>query len=145
MSKPSSHLVPEINEWALLKGRQDLTSKIMNNKNQSRRYFFLSDYYQSGGCVTFTAHLLRSLGKKWVFLIRDGYLEGDQSRSTQLFRKREGRDFGYGVSYKIQPKEILEESNRPFITDCFHYSHILGPELKRVGVKFDSIYSPSKI
>ncbi len=57
---------------------------------EERLYLYFSDYMY-GGCATFTAHLLHTIGKKYVlYIIKGGFKE--------KFRKG---DFGYAYTTKI--------------------------------------------
>src|SRR5215212_6897936 len=74
---------------------------------EERRYFFLSDYYDYDGCVTFTAHLLHSLRKKSVLLL------------TKKLEENTRGDFGYGIQYHNTSTKVLEAIKNPFITDMY--------------------------
>lgn len=52
--------------------------------------------------------------------------------------------FGYGILCKTQHRKQLEDSERPFIADCFNYSHILDPNLKRKDITL-VIHDPTEI
>lgn len=79
-----------------------------------RQYFFLSDFYRWGGTVTFTAHLLNTLGRKHILRIQNAPNDNEVSGN-----------FGYGIDYKIVTSEFLDNINNPFITDFFRYNHLL--------------------
>lgn len=76
-------------------------SKEKNNNRE--HFFFLSDYIY-GGCLTFTVHLLHSLGKKLVFKMSN-------------YHEKRTRDFVYGVEYQNVPLTVLDAIKKPFITD----------------------------
>ena len=84
-----------------------------------------------GGCLTFTAHLLHSLGKKRVFKI-----------SKKSHEKRT-RDFGYGIEYQNVSLTVFDSIKYPFITDM--YRHFDGlKKLKRNDVTI-VIHDPGEI
>jgi hypothetical protein len=62
-----------------------------------------------GCCLTFTVHLLHSLGKKRVFKI-----------SKKSHEKRT-RDFGYGIEYQNVPLTVFNAIKYPFITHMFRH------------------------
>ena len=68
-------------------------------------FFFLSDCIYGGG-LTFTVHLLHSLGKKLVFKISKNY-------------EKRTRDFGYGIEYQNVPLTVFDAIKNPFITDMY--------------------------
>jgi hypothetical protein len=99
-------------------------------EQQQRPFFFLSDFMY-GGCLTFTAHLLHSLGKKRVFKI-----------SKKSHEKRT-RDFGYGIEYQNVSLTVFDSIKYPFITDM--YRHFDGlKKLKRNDVTI-VIHDPGEI
>jgi hypothetical protein len=63
-------------------------------KQRERQYFFIADNYLYGGCVTFTAHLMHLLERKWF------------RRITNRFEK-EFREFGYGICYQNVTSRVL--------------------------------------
>ena len=81
-------------------------------KETQRQYFFISDHYLYGGCVTFTAHLMHLLGRKWF------------RRITNRF-ERVFKEFGYGIYYQNVTPETLDFAEKPFITDMFKNFHLL--------------------
>jgi hypothetical protein len=95
-----------------------------------RQYFFLSDFYKYGGCVTFTAHLLHSLGKKRLVNITNG--SGERIK-----------DFGYGINYHNVSVDVLDTIKNPFITDMFKNFHLLE-KLKRNDITI-VIHDPTEI
>ncbi len=97
-----------------------------------RRYFFLSDFYHWGGTVTFTAHLLNSIGRKQVIRI------GNVPKSSVI-----SGNFGYGLDYQILHSDFLDETSKPFIIDFFNYHHILH-KLKRNDITI-VIHDPTEI
>ena len=64
-------------------------------EQQQRPFIFLSDHMY-GDCLTFTVHLLHSLGKKLVFKI-----------SNKSHEKRT-RNFGYGIEYQNVPLAVFD-------------------------------------
>jgi hypothetical protein len=99
---------------------------------EERQYLYLSDYMY-GGCATFTAHLLHSLGKKYVlYLIKRGFNE----------ESRKG-DFGYGIYYQNLSIEALDTIKNPFITDMYKHFHLLK-KLKRNDITI-VIHDPIEI
>ena len=99
-------------------------------EQQQRPFFFLSDFMY-GGCLTFTAHLLHSLGKKRVFKI-----------SKKSHEKRT-RDFGYGIEYQNVPLTVFDAIKNPFITDMYRHIERLR-KLKRNDVTI-VIHDPGEI
>ena len=89
-------------------------------KQRERQYFFIADNYLYGGCVTFTAHLMHLLGRKWF------------RRITNRF-EREFKEFGYGISYQNVTTEALDFAEKPFITDMFKNFHLLE-KMKRTDL-----------
>ncbi len=97
-----------------------------------REYFFLSDFYQWGGTVTFTAHLLNTIGRKQV--VRIGNIpEGDKTTGN----------FGYNIAYKIISLDSIDKAHKPFVTDFFKYYHVLH-RLKRNDLTI-VIHDPTEI
>lgn len=75
--------------------------------------FFLSDFYKRGGAVSFTAHLLYTIGSNQILRITK-------------HKKRNGTGpFGYGLYYKIVQPSFFDQCNSLFVTDFFRYEHIL--------------------
>jgi glycosyltransferase involved in cell wall biosynthesis len=99
-------------------------------EQQQRPFFFLSDFMY-GGCLTFTAHLLHSLGKKLVFKI-----------SKKSHEKRT-RDFGYGIEYQNVSLTVFDSIKYPFITDMYRHFDRLK-KLKRNDVTI-VIHDPGEI
>ena len=97
-----------------------------------RQYFFLSDFYHWGGTVTFTAHLLNSIGRKQVIRI------GNVPKSSGI-----SGNFGYGLDYQIVHSDFLDEASMPFIIDFFNYHHVLH-KLKRNDITI-VIHDPTEI
>jgi nitrate reductase cytochrome c-type subunit len=89
-------------------------------RERQRQYFFIADNYLYGGCVTFTAHLMHLLGRKWF------------RRITNRFEK-EFREFGYGIRYQNVPPKLLDFAEKPFITDMFKNFHVLE-RMKRTDI-----------
>ena len=89
-------------------------------KESERQYFFIADNYLYGGCVTFTAHLMHLLGRKWF------------RRITNRF-EREFKEFGYGISYQNVTAKVLDFAEKPFITDMFKNFHLLE-KMKRTDL-----------
>jgi glycosyltransferase involved in cell wall biosynthesis len=87
-----------------------------------RNYFFMSDFHKWGGAVTFTAHLLKTLGINKVLRI---------TKNTD--RIECGGDFGYGLKYLLVRPESVDDTVNPFITDFFQYDFML-PKLRRRDV-----------
>jgi hypothetical protein len=100
--------------------------------NPVRKYFFISDFHKWGGAVTFTAHLLKSLGKNHVYRI-----------SGSSDRRGEIGDFGYGIKYKLGMPSLIEQTSDPFITDFFHYESMI-PKMKRNDITV-VIHDPTEI
>jgi hypothetical protein len=99
-------------------------------EEQQRAFFFLSDYMY-GGCLTFTVHLLHSLGKKLIFKI------------TKNNYEKRTRDLGYGIEYQNVPLRVFEAIKDPFITDMFRHFERLK-KLKRNDVTI-VIHDPGEI
>jgi hypothetical protein len=97
---------------------------------RGRQYFFLSDYYRWGGCVTFTAHLLHSIRKKRILRIGKRY-------------EKKLIDFGYNIECQIVTKELLDNIKNPFITDLFK-NFLLLKRLKRIDITI-VIHDPTEI
>ena len=97
-----------------------------------RQYFFLSDFYHWGGTVTFTAHLLNSIGRKQVTRI------GNVPKSSVITG-----NFGYGLDYQIVHSDFLDETSKPFIVDFFNYNHVLR-KLKRNDITI-VIHDPTEV
>jgi hypothetical protein len=89
-------------------------------KQRERQYFFIADNYLYGGCVTFTAHLMHLLGRKWF------------RRITGRFEK-EFKEFGYGIRYQNVTAKALDFAEKPFITDMFKNFHVLE-RMKRTDI-----------
>ena len=98
---------------------------------EQRHYFFLSDYYNYGGCVTFTAHLLHLLRKKDVLLI------------TKKLEENTRGDFGYGIDYQNTSTRVLDAIKNPFITDMYRNFQLLQ-KLKRNDITI-VIHDPGEI
>jgi glycosyltransferase involved in cell wall biosynthesis len=98
-------------------------------QQQQRAFFFLSDYMYGGG-LTFTVHLLHSLGKKLVFKISKNH-------------EKRARDFGYGIEYQNVPLTVLDAIKNPFITDMYRQFGRLR-KLKRKDVAI-VIHDPGEI
>ena len=98
---------------------------------EERRYFFLSDYYDYDGCVTFTAHLLHSLRKKSVLLL------------TKKLEENTRGDFGYGIQYHNTSTKVLDAIKNPFITDMYKSFQLLQ-KLKRNDITI-VIHDPGEI
>ena len=98
---------------------------------EQRRYFFLSDYYNYGGCVTFTAHLLHLLRKKCVLLL------------TKKLEENTKGDFGYGIQYQNISTKVFDAIKNPFITDLYKNSQLLQ-KLKRNDITI-VIHDPGEI
>ena len=92
----------------------------MNQRKRQRQYFFIADNYLYGGCVTFTAHLMHLLGKKWF------------RRITNRFEKK-FREFGYGLYYQNVTPKVLDYAENPFVTDMFKNFHVLE-RMKRTDI-----------
>jgi glycosyltransferase involved in cell wall biosynthesis len=99
---------------------------------RKRQYFFLSDFHHWGGTVSFTAHLLNSIGGKQIALI--GNIPKDE---------RITGNFGYGLEYQIVSSEFIDKAPNPFITDFFKYYHVLH-KLKRDDITI-VIHDPTEI
>jgi hypothetical protein len=97
---------------------------------EQRLFFFLSDCMY-GGCLTFTVHLLHSLGKKQVFKI------------SKKSREKSTRDFGYGIEYQNVPLTVFDTIKYPFITDMFRHFERLK-KLKRNDITI-VIHDPGEI
>ena len=98
---------------------------------EQRHYFFLSDYYNYGGCVTFTAHLLHLLRKKRVLLL------------TKKLEENTKGDFGYGIQYQNISTKMFDAIENPFITDMYKKSQLLQ-KLKRNDITI-VIHDPGEI
>ena len=98
---------------------------------EQRRYFFLSDYYNYGGCVTFTAHLLHLLRKKCVLLL------------TKKLEENTKGDFGYGIQYQNISTKVFDAIENPFIIDLYKNSQLLQ-KLKRNDITI-VIHDPGEI
>jgi hypothetical protein len=85
---------------------------VLDQRERQRQYFFIADNYLYGGCVTFTAHLMHLLGRKWF------------RRITNRFEKK-FREFGYGICYQNVTPRALDCAENPFITDMFKNFHVL--------------------
>jgi hypothetical protein len=97
-----------------------------------RQYFFLSDFYHWGGTVTFTVHLLNSIGRKQI--VRIGNVpKGDKITGN----------FGYDIDYQIVSSDFIDKVHKPFITDFFKYYHVLH-KLKRNDITI-VIHDPTEI
>ena len=81
------------------------TAKKRRTTTTERAFFFPSDYMYGGG-LTFSVHLLHSLGKKLVFKISKNY-------------EKRTRDFGYGIEYQNVPLTVFDAIKNPFITDMY--------------------------
>lgn len=99
---------------------------------RARNYFFLSHFHHWGGAVTFTVHLLKTLGINQVYRI-----------SQSPNRNGEVGNFGYGIVYKIALPSLLERSKDPFVTDFFNYDSVL-PKMKRNDITV-VIHDPTEI
>src|SRR5215218_5110360 len=110
---------------------EDNNARIQQRKEQQqqRAFFFPSDYMYGGG-LTFSVHLLHSLGKKLVFKI---------SKSHEKRR----RDFGYGIEYQNVPLTVFDSIKYPFITDMYRHFDRLK-KLKRNDVTI-VIHDPGEI
>jgi hypothetical protein len=97
-----------------------------------RQYFFLSNFYHWGGTVTFTAHLLNSIGRRQVVRI------GNVSKADKITG-----DFGYGLNYQIVSLDFIDKVDKPFVTDFFKYYHVLH-KLKRDDITI-VIHDPTEI
>ena len=93
---------------------------MLNQRERQRQYFFIADNYLYGGCVTFTAHLMHLLGRKWF------------RRITNRFEKK-FREFGYGIRYQNVTPRALDYAENPFITDMFKNFHVLE-RMKRTDI-----------
>lgn len=82
-------------------------------------------------CLTFTVHLLHSLGKKLVFKI-----------SNKSHEKRT-RNFGYGIEYQNVPLAVFDAIKHSFITDMFRHFDRLK-KLKRNDLTI-VIHDPGEI
>jgi glycosyltransferase involved in cell wall biosynthesis len=82
----------------------------------------MSNFHKWGGAVTFTAHLLKTLGINKVFRI---------TKNTDKIES--GGDFGYGLKYHFVSPQSVDDAVNPFITDFFQYDFML-PQLKRSDV-----------
>lgn len=82
----------------------------------------MSDFHKWGGAVTFTAHLLKTLGINKVLRI---------TKNTDKIES--DGDFGYGLKYHFITPESIDEAANPFITDFFQYDFML-PKLRRADV-----------
>jgi glycosyltransferase involved in cell wall biosynthesis len=90
-------------------------------EQQQRPFFFLSDYMY-GGCLTFTVHLLYSLGKKLVFKISKNH-------------EKRTRDYGYGIEYQKVPLTVFDAVKNPFITDMYrHFDRLKKLKRKDVAI-----------
>jgi hypothetical protein len=98
---------------------------------EQRHYFFLSDYYNYGGCVTFTAHLLHLLRKKRVLLL------------TKKLQENTNGDFGYGIQYQNISTKVFDAIENPFITDMYKNFQLLQ-KLKRNDITI-VIHDPGEI
>jgi hypothetical protein len=98
---------------------------------EQRHYFFLSDYYNYGGCVTFTAHLLHLLRKKRVLLL------------TKKLEENTKGDFGYGIQYQNISTKVFDAIENPFIIDLYKNSQLLQ-KLKRNDITI-VIHDPGEI
>ena len=98
---------------------------------EQRHYFFLSDYYNYGGCVTFTAHLLHLLRKKCVLLL------------TKKLEENTRGDFGYGIQYQNISTKVFDAIENPFIIDLYKNSQLLQ-KLKRNDITI-VIHDPGEI
>ena len=87
-----------------------------------RNYFFMSNFHKWGGAVTFTAHLLNTLGINKVLRI---------TKNTDKIES--GGDFGYGLKYQFVSPQSVDDAVKPFITDFFQYDFML-PKLRRCDV-----------
>jgi glycosyltransferase involved in cell wall biosynthesis len=97
-----------------------------------RQYFFLSNFYHWGGTVTFTAHLLNSIGRREVVQI------GNTPKGDKI-----SGDFGYGLNCQIVSLNFIDKVDKPFITDFFKYYHVLH-KLKRDDITI-VIHDPTEI
>jgi hypothetical protein len=97
-----------------------------------RQYFFLSDFYHWGGTVTFTAHLLNSIGRKQIILV------GSVPKDDKITG-----NFGYGLDYQIVHSNFLDDASKPFITDFFNYHHVLH-KLERNDITI-VIHDPTEV
>ena len=104
-------------------------SQRKEQQQQQRAFFFLSDYMYGGG-LTFTVHLLHSLGKKLVFKISKNH-------------EKRTRNFGYGIEYQIVPLTVFDAIKNPFITDMYRHIERLR-KLKRKDVAI-VIHDPGEI
>lgn len=83
--------------------------------------FFLSDFYHWGGAVSFTAHLLYTIGYNQIL------------RIAKASERNATGPFGYGLCYKTVQPSFFDQCKSLFVTDFFKYEHILD-KLKRDGV-----------
>jgi hypothetical protein len=108
----------------------DDNASIQQGKEQRQRaFFFLSDYMY-GGCLTFTVHLLHSLGRKLVFKISKNH-------------EKRTRDFGYAIEYQNVPLTVFGAIKNPFITDMYrHFERLRKLKRKVVAIV---IHDPGEI
>src|SRR5215210_4841403 len=83
-----------------------------------------------GGGLTFTVHLLYSLGKKLIFKISKNH-------------EKRTRDFGYGIEYQNVSLTVFDAVKNPFITDMYrHFDRLKKLKRKDVAIV---IHDPGEI
>ena len=80
--------------------------------------------------MTFTVHLLHTLGKKLVFKISKNY-------------EKRTRHFGYGIEYQNVPLTVFDGIKKPFITDMYrHFERLMKLKRKDIAIV---IHDPGEI